>query len=191
MQTGDDGQREKHVRRGQALIIRDDPQRHEVVMVASRNKVGAPFQHAESLLAALAAVKSMAGLPYRHLQGMPVETLGDLDTPCYTTIYRRFQALGVKRNGCVFYRHGRWDSAGPPRGRLHRPKAAQPGGVDQAQMEGPERIRQASRDGGRGHEEETGRCSFRCLTRPRRLRHGQVRRRILPPGRQMQDAACT
>ena len=160
-------------------------------MVASRNKVGAPFQHAESLLAALAAVKSMAGLPYRHLQGMPVETLGDLDTPCYTTIYRRFQALGVKRNGCVFYRHGRWDSAGPPRGRLHRPKAAQPGGVDQAQMEGPERIRQAPRDGGRGHEEETGRCSFRCLTRPRRLRHGQVRRRIPPPGRQMQDAACT
>ena len=33
---------------------------------------------------------------------MLVETLGDLDTPCYTTIYRRFQALGVKRNGRVF-----------------------------------------------------------------------------------------
>ena len=30
------------------------------------------------------------------------------------------------------------------------------GGVDQAQMEGPERIRQAPRDGGRGHEEDTG-----------------------------------
>ena len=50
-------------------------------MVASRNKVGAQFQHAESLLAALAVVKSMAGLPCRHLQGMQVEALGDLDTP--------------------------------------------------------------------------------------------------------------
>ena len=38
----------------------------------------------------------------RHLQGMLIETLGDWDTPCYTTIYRRFQALEVKRNGSVF-----------------------------------------------------------------------------------------
>ena len=66
---------EKYVKRGQSLIIRDDPQRHEEVMVANRNK--------------LAAVKSMTGLPYRHLQGMLIETLGDWDTPCYTTIYRR------------------------------------------------------------------------------------------------------
>ena len=86
---------EKYVKRGQSLIIRDDPQRHEEVMVANRNKV-APFQYAESLFAALAAV-SMTGLPYRHLH-----TLGDWDTPCYTTIYRRFQALEVKRNGNVF-----------------------------------------------------------------------------------------
>ena len=93
---------EKYVKRGQALIIRDDPQRHEEMMVANRNKVGAPFQYAESLFAALAAVKSMTGLPYRHLQGMLIETLGDWDTPCYTTIYRRFQALEVKRNGNVF-----------------------------------------------------------------------------------------
>ena len=76
---------EKYVKRGQALIIRDDPQRHEEVMAANRNKVGAPFQYAESLFAALAAVKSMTGLPYRHLQGMLIETLGDWDTPCYTT----------------------------------------------------------------------------------------------------------
>ena len=48
---------ERYVKRGQALIIRDDPQRHEEVMVANRNKVGAPFQYAESLFAALAAVK--------------------------------------------------------------------------------------------------------------------------------------
>ena len=93
---------EKYVKRGQALIIRDDPQRHEEVMVANRNKVGAPFQYAESLFAALAAVKSMTGLPYRHLQGMLIETLGDWNAPCYTTIYRRFQALEVKRNGSVF-----------------------------------------------------------------------------------------
>ena len=33
---------------------------------------------------------------------MLIETLGDWDTPCYATIYRRFQALEVKRNGSVF-----------------------------------------------------------------------------------------
>ncbi len=61
---------EKYVKRGKTLIIGDDPQRHEEVMSANRNKVGAPFQYAESLFAALAVVKSMTGLPYRHLQGL-------------------------------------------------------------------------------------------------------------------------
>ena len=93
---------EKYVKRGQALIVGDDPQLHEEVAAANRNKVSAPFQYAESLFAALAVVKSMTGLPYRHLQGMLIETLGDWDAPCYTTIYRRFQSLEVKRNGNVF-----------------------------------------------------------------------------------------
>ena len=69
---------------------------------ANRNKVGAPFQYAESLFMALEVVKSMTGLPYRHLQGMLIETLSDEDSPCYTTIHRRFQALDVKRHDGVF-----------------------------------------------------------------------------------------
>ena len=97
--TTDNG---KYVKRGQALIIRNDPQGREEVMVANRNKVGAPFQYAESLFAVLAVVKSMTGLPYRYLQRMLIETLGDWDTLCCTTIYRRFQTLEVKRNGSVF-----------------------------------------------------------------------------------------
>ena len=64
--------------------------------------MGAPFQYAESLFAVLAVVKSMTGLPYRYLQRMLIETLGDWDTLCCTTIYRRFQTLEVKRNGSVF-----------------------------------------------------------------------------------------
>ena len=57
---------------------------------ANRHKVGAPFQYAESLFAALAVVKSMMGLPHRHLQGMLIETLERLNAPCYTTTFRRF-----------------------------------------------------------------------------------------------------
>ena len=34
---------EKYAKRGQALIIRDDPQRRKEVMAANKNKVGAPF----------------------------------------------------------------------------------------------------------------------------------------------------
>ena len=44
----------------------------------------------------------MTGLPYGHLQGRLIETLSDKDSPCYTTIHRRFQALGVKRDDGVF-----------------------------------------------------------------------------------------
>ena len=46
----------KYVKRGRALIIRDDPQRCEEVTGANRNKVGATFQYAESLFAALAVL---------------------------------------------------------------------------------------------------------------------------------------
>ena len=52
---------EKYVKRGQALIIGDNPQRHEEVAAKNRNKAGAPLQYAESLFAALAVVKLMAG----------------------------------------------------------------------------------------------------------------------------------
>ena len=60
---------EKYVKRDQALIIGDDPQRLDGVMSANRNKAGAPFQYAESPFATLAVVKSMTGLPCRHLYG--------------------------------------------------------------------------------------------------------------------------
>ena len=92
----------KYVKCGQALIIRDDPQRYEEMAGANRNKAGAPFRYAESLFAALSVVKSTTGLPYRHLQGMLIETPGDWDSPCYATTYRRFQALDVKRHDGVF-----------------------------------------------------------------------------------------
>ena len=59
---------EKYVKCGQALIIGDDPQRHEEVMSANKNESGASFQYTGSPFAALAVVKSMTGLPYRHLQ---------------------------------------------------------------------------------------------------------------------------
>ena len=191
---------EKYLKRGQSLFIRDDPQRHEEV-IANRNKVGAPFQYAESLFAALAAVKSMTGLPYRHLQGMLIETLGDWDTPCYTTIYRRFQALEVKRNGSVFTVTGGGtapvrlavDSTGLKqhnRGEWIRHKWKVRRGFVKLHVMvdvGTKKILARSPT----TEPETRRCSFRCLTRPWRLRHGQVRRKIPPPGRQTQDAACT
>ena len=32
---------------------------------------------------------------------MLIETFGDWDMPCYITIYRRFQALKIKRNGSM------------------------------------------------------------------------------------------
>ena len=44
---------EKYIKRGQALIIGDDLQRHEDVATANRNKAGAPFQYAGSPFAAL------------------------------------------------------------------------------------------------------------------------------------------
>ena len=71
------------IRRGPALIIQDDPQRHEEA--TNRNKVGAPFQYAESLFATLAVVKSMPGLPYRYLQGLESVNIHENSKPSNAT----------------------------------------------------------------------------------------------------------
>ena len=105
--TGSKTDNEKYVRRGQALIIRDDPQRRTEVRNANRRKAGAPFRCADSLFAALAVTKSMTGLPYRHLQGMLTMTPTGEDILDYTTIYRRFQSMDVRRDGNVFTVAGR------------------------------------------------------------------------------------
>ena len=57
-----------HTKRGQVLIIQDDPHRREEVTTANRNKACAPFQYVELQFAALAVVKSRTGLRYRFLQ---------------------------------------------------------------------------------------------------------------------------
>ena len=72
---------EKYIRRGQALIIRDDPERCIEVKKANFHKVGALFQYADSFFAALAAVKSMIHIPYRNLMGMIMEVLKDEKVP--------------------------------------------------------------------------------------------------------------
>ena len=72
----------KYVKRGQVLIILDDPQRYEEVTDASRNKAGVPFRYAESLFAALVVAKSMTELLYRHLHRVLIGTLGDSASPC-------------------------------------------------------------------------------------------------------------
>ena len=92
---------EKYIRRGQALIIHDDPERCVEVKKANRHKVGAPFQYADSFFASLAAVKSMIHIPYRNLMGMVLEVLREEQVPHYTTIFRRIQSLDVQRNGRI------------------------------------------------------------------------------------------
>ena len=47
-------------------------------------------------------VKSITELPYGHLHGILIETLGDWDAPHHTTIYGRFQMREITRNGSVF-----------------------------------------------------------------------------------------
>ena len=92
---------EKYIRRGQALIIHDDPERCVEVKKANRHKVGAPFQYADSFFASLAAVKSMIHIPYRNLMGMILKVLDGEKVPHYTTIFRRIQSLDVRRSGRI------------------------------------------------------------------------------------------
>ncbi len=65
----------KYIRRGQALIIHDDPERCIEVKKANRHNVGAPFQYADSFFTSLAAVKSMIHIPYENLMGIILEVL--------------------------------------------------------------------------------------------------------------------
>ena len=55
-----------------------------IITAASRTKVGAPFRYAESLLATLAVVKSMTGLPYRHLHELESANIYEVLKSSYT-----------------------------------------------------------------------------------------------------------
>ena len=53
---------------------------------ASRNKAGAPFQHTGSLFAALAVVKSMAGLSYMHGYELEDANIHQSSKPSHTVV---------------------------------------------------------------------------------------------------------
>ena len=88
---------EKYVRHGQELVVRDDPQRRVEIRGTSRHKAGAPFRYADSLFVALAIIKSITSLLYRHLQGMLAMTPRDEGSPDYATIYKRLQSWVSRR----------------------------------------------------------------------------------------------
>ena len=139
---------EKYIRRGQALIIRDDPERCIEVKKANFHKVGAPFQYADSFFAALAAVKSMIHIPYRNLMGMIMEVLKDEKVPHYTTIYRRIQLLDVQTNGgTVTVTGGKGTAIRFAVDSTGLKQHLEQGGMDTAKVEGKARICKDARPG--------------------------------------------
>ena len=65
----------KYVKHGQALILKDDPQRHKKVMSVNQNKVTRRSSTPGRCLRPCGS-KNDGGLPYRHLQGMLIKMLG-------------------------------------------------------------------------------------------------------------------
>ena len=90
---------DKYVERGRMVIINYDPEWEADVIKANCKKNGAPFQYAKALFAAAATLRSMFQIPYRQLEGMISEMIGDEHSPSYPTIYRRIRDIGVNITG--------------------------------------------------------------------------------------------
>ncbi len=85
----------KYVERGAGLVVKHDPGWEKDLKDANRHKEGAPFLYAEGMIMAAAALRTALMIPYRQLSGMFGEMLRGMDSPCYTTIFRRMQKLDV------------------------------------------------------------------------------------------------
>ena len=86
---------DKYVERGRMVVLNYDPEWEADVIKANCKKNGAPFQYAEAMFASIATLRSMFQIPYRQLEGMVSEMLGDKNTPSHPTIYRRINGISV------------------------------------------------------------------------------------------------
>ncbi len=81
---------DKYVSRGRQLMLHDDSDMMRELKKANRNKIGHPFEYADSLFAGIATIKAMTNLSYRCLQGLAGEMLqyAGETAPDNTAIYR-------------------------------------------------------------------------------------------------------
>ena len=89
----------KYVERGRTIVVQYDPEWEEELKKANHKKNGAPFRYADALFASIATLRSMFQIPFRQLEGMVSEMLGDEKTPSYPTIYKRINGIGVSITG--------------------------------------------------------------------------------------------
>lgn len=89
---------QKYVQRGADIIIQYDSQWGEEVKEANYNKVGAPYQFADSFFMMAAAFRAANRSPYRQLSGMVNKMTNSQYAPDYTTIFRRTNRIKVTEN---------------------------------------------------------------------------------------------
>ena len=68
----------------------------EGVEQLNENKVGAPFVYSDACFMVMALFRNTIGIPYKQLQGIAEDCLGEKDTPNFSAIWKRINKLNLE-----------------------------------------------------------------------------------------------
>ncbi len=92
----------RYVEMGKLPHLTKDPSSDGELEGMNTNKNGRPYSYPGTVMMPIAGIRAVHGpLPYRMCQGMAESALGEEDAPDHVTLWRRINAMGVRREGSM------------------------------------------------------------------------------------------
>lgn len=88
---------QRYISRGKFYVLHLDSEiMCEGVEELNHDKVGRPFVYSDACFMAVALFRNTVGIPYRQLQGIIEDCLGEEDTPNFSAIYKRINKIKLE-----------------------------------------------------------------------------------------------
>jgi len=99
----------RYISRGKFYVLHLDSEiMSQGVDKLNDGKVGAPFVYSDDCFMAVALFRHTVGIPYRQLQGIIQECLGEKDSPKFPAIYKRINKIKLEEsNGKSWFADGK------------------------------------------------------------------------------------
>lgn len=100
---------QRYISRGKFYVLHLDSEiMSEGVDELNDGKVGHPFVYSDACFMAVALFRNTIGIPYRQLQGIVEDCLGEKDTPNFSAIYKRINKIKLEEsNGTTWFTDGK------------------------------------------------------------------------------------
>jgi len=100
---------QRYISRGKFYVLHLDSKiMSKGVDELNDGKVGHPFVYSDACFMAVALFRNTIGIPYRQLQGIIENCLGEKDSPKFPAIYKRINKIKLEENnGTTWFTDGK------------------------------------------------------------------------------------